>query len=263
MNKLIALILVLTISVLGSFTYMANKMASLGSHAKQLAVKNTALTASNHKLKTNNDKLITNNRELETKNSNLKTRKNKAKNLVKEHRIRTVKRSLKRAAKKIGKASGSMIPFAGITVVAAATVDDINDLCTGIQEARDLEQNLYGDTSSSSAEEAKYCHESMAEELASMADKARADIARDFGISYQELTKQADDLISSMKQGADDILNAPYQEEFEKQYQNVLKSWSRKIEELSDDPALQEPSILEQTGEWWGKKAYEWVHGTQ
>jgi len=160
------------------------------------------------------------------------------------------------------KASGAMIPFAGITVVATATADDINDLCTDIQEARDSEQNLFGDTSSSSVEEEKYCHETMAEELASMADKARADIARDFGISYRELKKQAGDLIGSMKQSTDDIVNAPYQEAFEKQYINFVKYWSRKLEELSDDPVPKGPPLLEGTGKWWGGKAYEWIYGT-
>jgi len=184
--------------------------------------------------------------------------------LMKERRRRIVKRSLSRATKKILKAGGAMIPIAGIFVVATATADDIDDLCTDIQEARELEQNLYGETFSISAEENRYCYESIGEEIANMAEEVRKAIEERLGISYQMLKDESEDLIESMEQLTDSMLNAPYQDEFNRLYEDAIKYWSEMLEDGADNstppPRSNNPPILEETGEYWGDKAYQWLN---
>jgi hypothetical protein len=225
------------ITALLSFTYMSNKIATLNALIGTLEAGSALLS---------------------TKNKRLVSQRNKTKRLVKSHRVGVTKRSLKRAAKKMAKAGATMLPFAGIAIVAAATADDIHDLCTDIQEARDLEQSLYGETVSSSKEEEKYCHEAMGEELLYMAEEARVSIARDFKISYQAMEKQAGEITNNIAQFGEGQKRV-YQE----QYNNTVDYWSRQFESQAREKksAPADSNLLERTSEWWSEWAFDKIHG--
>jgi hypothetical protein len=201
------LIIVALITVTVPFTYMANKIASLTSLVGALDAKNTLLNKKHKKLKTKNKQLV--------------TQREKTRKLVKSHRRKVTKRGIKRASKKMTKAGASMVPFAGVAVIAAATADDIDDLCNDIQEARDLEHDLLGETENAPNEESLYCHEAMAEELSRMADEARESIAGDFKISYKAMAKQADNITDSIKEYGED-----YGRVSREYYTNTVEYWS-------------------------------------
>lgn len=157
------LVFITMITITLSFTYMVNKIANLSVLVGTLEAGNALLNKNQKKLK--------------AKNISLVSQQQKTKQLVRDHRSKVTTRSIERASKKMAKAGASMIPIAGIAIVAAATADDIQDLCSDIEDVRNLEQSLNGETVSAANEEQKYCHESMADELALMADETRASIA--------------------------------------------------------------------------------------
>ena len=201
-----------------------------------MSIKIAGLSSLVEQMKYSEIALRDNNRRLAQKNDEMEKQRRKTRQLVRQHRASTVKHGVERAAKKMARAGVAMIPVVGISAVAAATADDIHDLCLDIRAARELEVSLYGEESLSTEDEQIYCHQYLAERLAILAEGHRERIARNFGISYEALTNQAENMKESMRRITDGIINAPYQEEFERQYQYILDYWSQKPEGLSDDP---------------------------
>lgn len=204
MLKNIVFIALITITL--SFTYMVTKIVNLSALVGTLEAGNALLNKKHKKLKAQNTSLV--------------SQQKKTKQLVKDHRSKVTTRSMKRASKKMAKASASMIPIAGIAIVAAATADDIQDLCSDIEDARNLEQRLNGETVSASNEEEKYCHESMADELALMADETRANIAKNLKISYQAMTDQAGEIGDNINRFGENYIDS-----FQEHYSETMGSW--------------------------------------
>lgn len=230
MFKSLAIIIVLAFT--GFTAYLTSQIATMQTLVGALEASKTALTIKRNKLAKENSALVKENSVLKKRNKKLVAQKARAKKMVAEHRKKTLKRNMTRASKKMAKASGSMIPFAGITIIAIATADDINNLCADIKETRELELNLYEESTANSPEDIEYCHASVGKEIAATAESARISFVRDFGISYQSLKKQNNEMMVSVGQISDGVLNANYQEEFKRQYDKVVNYWSLKIEDV-------------------------------
>lgn len=246
MKNIVVLALIL---VTGGLAYMGNQIATLNSQIATLTDIKAALTAKNRKLTDKNKKLV--------------AQRNATKKAITNNRKRVAKRSLSRASKKIAKASGAMIPFAGITVIAAATADDIRDLCTDVEEAQNLEKLVLDKEPPVSAPQRKYCYDNIGEEIAEIAENARNAISANFSITYEELWRQGAELSKQLNETTEAIINAPYQEEFEHQYKNIIKYWSEMMEGLIDDPkpaSSKEPQTFETAGKYWGRNHFELVH---
>lgn len=210
------LMIIALITALLSFTYMWNKIATLNALIGTLEAGSALLSTKNKKLNAKNNQLV--------------SQRNKTKRLVKSHRIGVTKRSLKRATKKMAKAGATMLPFAGMAVVVAATADDIDDLCSDIQDARDLERELLGETVSSTTQEDAYCHEAIDEELSRIADEVSNQIAEGFHLSQEKLTSQAGEITENISR-----FGVSYAEAFQAHYANTVDFWSGQIERLSVD----------------------------
>jgi hypothetical protein len=201
------LMIIALITALLSFTYIWNKIATLNALIGTLEAGSALLT---------------------TKNKRLLSQRNKTKRLVKKHRIGVTKRSLERAAKKMAKAGATMLPFAGMAIVAAAAADDIHDLCTDIQEARDLERELLGETVSSTSQEDAYCQEVIDEELSRIADDVSNRIAEGFNLSQEKLTSRAGEITENIGR-----FGASYAKVVQVHYDNTVDFWSEQIDSLS------------------------------
>lgn len=208
------LIILVVITTLLPFIHISNKLANLNSLIDTLQTANALLGKQQKKLK--------------ARNKHLANQRNKTKRLIKNYRWKVTQRSIKRASKKMAKAGASMIPFAGVAVIAAATADDIDDLCNDIQVAHDLEHELLGETDDATNTENQYCHEAMAEELGKMAEDIRRSIARDFQISHETLTKQAEEMGKNIGRFGDSYVEASRDH-----YSNTVEYWSKQMERLS------------------------------
>jgi len=244
------IIVLVSILVTGAFSYLGNQIAVLNSQVSALKALKAALTTEKQKLTNKNKKLV--------------AQQNATKQAVRDNRKRVAKRSLSRASKKIAKAGGAMIPFAGITVVAAATADDIHDLCTDIEDARKLEEMVLEEKGPPiSAQQEKYCYDNIGEEITEVAGEAREAISRTFDISYEEMWRQGAELMKQMDAGTEAMLNTPYQQGFEKQYRNAIRYWSELMKEIIGNPEAtptKKPPTLDAAGRFWGKNLYELVH---
>lgn len=121
----------------------------LGTGAKLLYDKFSALNNEIISLKSKNKKLVTEKKSLETKNNNNKKR-------MRKHRNALIVKKKKRAQLKIYKAPLGTIPFIGAAAVAGLVANDIHNSCEDIKEFKELEESMFGTFDHNVSEDEKF-----------------------------------------------------------------------------------------------------------
>ena len=244
-----------TLSQIGLST-IASNLKSASTKRDELWKNNTRLTAESNHLRKSNDRLSKSNDKLSKRNENLK-------DAIKTNRKNIAQRSTKRITKKIAKASVAMIPIAGVTVVAASTIDDINDICKDIDDAIALEKDHTG-TVDPKIEEVTNCYGEAKNQIVTSvqetSEQALKDISHSFSVSYDKIKKQADEISKPIRD-----FGEIYKENAKAQYQETIGYWSdaieRQVEKRQQNKIPQHPpTLLTRTGQYWGGKLFDFAN---
>lgn len=130
MKYILGVVLAFVLAVGYSFFDIYKKLSAANTLADTLKAKNIKLAKQNAALNTNNKKLIAKQKRIHKK--------------ISKRRQKLTLANINRAKKKLATAGAKMAPFLGIPIVIGATVYDINDYCSDIDEMEKFEYDLFG-----------------------------------------------------------------------------------------------------------------------